>query len=183
MASKSKRNRNVPPKTEREFEDFLIKLGKKANVDYEKQKPMEGCPFVRRGKHKIDFVLTSADSSTLYVEVKGWMSCSSVNELEYLLNYSGQDFYILQVTNADWMGLYLPKKHESIRKKVEENTKEQYKEIKEFLQGKLSSAEMSMRSKKRLADFRRVRAGDISRWLKEKNRQENAAKQLGRKTK
>lgn len=171
------------PKTEREFEEFLIQLREKVNVDYEKQKPIDGCPFARRGKHKVDFVLTTAESSTLYVEVKGWMSYRSVNELKYLLEYSGQDFYILQVTNEDWMGLCLPQKYKSIQKKIEENKKVQYQEIEEFLRGELTSSEMSNRSKKRLAAFRRVRARDLPRWLKEKKRQENAAKSVGRKKK
>ena len=176
-----KSEKRKQPKTEREFEDFLIQLGKKANVNYEKQKPIDGCPFVRRGKHKVDFVLNTKPS--LYVEVKGWMSYRSVNELKYLLNYSGKNFYILQVTNEDWMDLYLPEVHGSVAAKIQTNKDRQYQEIKEFFQGKLSASAMSDRSKKRLADFKCVREGDIPRWLKEKKRQEKVAKLLGREKK
>lgn len=178
-----KRKQKGSPKTEREFEEFLIQLSEKVNVDYEKQKTIDGCPFVRRGKHKVDFVLTTAESSTLYVEVKGWMSYRSVNELKYLLEYSGKNFYILQVTNEDWMGLHLPKVHGRVAAKIQKNRDRQYQEIKEFFQGELSASEMSNRSKKRLADFKCVREGDILRWLAEKKRQEEAAKSVGRKKK
>ncbi|MBQ6339074.1 MAG: hypothetical protein IJI36_08025, partial [Kiritimatiellae bacterium] len=55
--------------------------------------------WVNSRKHKVDFVIQNVNGEELCVEVKGWMSYSSVNELQYLLSYSGHKFYILQVTN------------------------------------------------------------------------------------
>lgn len=151
-------------KTEQRINDFLLSLKRSDGraVKFKWQEPIERCPFVKRGKHKVDFYLKDPE---LYIEVKGWMSYASVNELEYLLRHSGKNFYILQVTNEDWMEMYEEKKHKSIAKKIAQNEKLQLEEIAKFVNGELKAQEMVELSLKRLEEFKVLRSGDIQRWL------------------
>ena len=151
-------------KTEQRNNDFLLSLKRSDGraVKFKWQEPIEDCPFVKRGKHKVDFYLKDPE---LYIEVKGWMSYASVNELEYLLRYSGKDFYILQVTNEDWMGMYEKTKHKSVAKKIAQNEKFQLDEITKFVKGELKAQELVELSLKRLEEFKELRTGDIQRWL------------------
>ena len=169
--------RNNMPETEKDFLQFLGDITKgKAQVE------ILDCPFTARWKHKVDFVIENNNGEQLYVEVKGWMSYSSVNELKYLLEYSGYNFYILQVTNEDWMGLYEKMKHKSVSKKIEANRKAQYEEIKDFINGTKTAQNMVDISRQRLEEFVKVREGDLERWrkrLNRKNHKERSGSTLG----
>ena len=103
------------------------------------------------------------------------MSYSSVNELQYLLRYSGHKFYILQVTNEDWMGLYEKGKHGNKTKKIDANREAQYEEIKDFINGKKTAQAMADISMRRLKEFVKVRMGDLERW-KQRLREKRATK-------
>lgn len=151
-------------KTEQRVNDFLcgLKTPSGHSLKFDRQLPIGGCPFVKKGKHKVDFHLQDPE---LYIEVKGWMSYASVNELEWLLKYTGKPFYLLQVTNEDWLDAYDRSKHKSIAKKIAENERIQYDEIKRFVIGEVDANEMAKRSVERIEAFKQLRAGDIERWL------------------
>lgn len=151
-------------KTEQRVNDFLrgLKTSSGHSLKFDRQLPIGGCPFVKKGKHKVDFHLQDPE---LYIEVKGWMSYASVNELEWLLKYTGKPFYLLQVTNEDWLDAYDKSKYKSIAKKIAENERIQYDELQQFAAGKLSAKEMAKRSMDRIEAFKKLRAGDIKRWL------------------
>lgn len=151
------------PGTEKEFLDFL---GGIASVKVETQVEIQDCPFVAHWKHKVDFVVENNRGERLYVEVKGWMSYTSVNELRYLLECSGENFYILQVTNEDWMGLYEKVKYGSVKNKIQTNKMAQYDEVNGFVNGRISAQEMRRVSLDRLKAFVNVRNGDLNRWKK-----------------
>ena len=68
-------------------------------------------PFLKRGVHRVDFKVTNKSGEPLYIEAEGYLSYYSVNVLEYLLRYSGENIYVYQATNEDWMGS--PKKGQS----------------------------------------------------------------------
>lgn len=154
------------PETEKRFLEFLNGF---TNVKCKAQVEILNCPFTAYWKHKVDFVIRNNKGEELYVEVKGWMSYSSVNELRYLLEYSGYSFYILQVTNEDWMGIYEKAKHKSGSKKVEANRKAQYEEIKDFINGTKTAQDMVDVSRQRLEEFVKVRKGDLGRWRERVN--------------
>ena len=151
-------------KTEQRVNDFLrgLKTSSGRSLKFDRQLPIEGCPFVKKGKHKVDFHLQDPE---LYIEVKGWMSYASVNELEWLLKHTDKPFYVLQVTNEDWIEAYDKLKYKSIAKKIAENERIQYDEIKRFVFGELDAKEMARRSVERIEAFKQLRAGDVERWL------------------
>ena len=146
------------PKTEQEFMQFLEGEG----TQKVPQAKISECPFLKRGVHKVDFMITNNRGESLCVEVKGYLSYYSVNVLEYLLRYSEENIYVYQATDEDWM--WCPKKGQSIQDKIEQNKKMQKKEIRDFLKGKLPAKEMQRRSLKRLMAYKRLRAGDVERW-------------------
>jgi len=148
------------PKTEVEFQEFLTKVG----CSFEAQAVVEHCPFLKRGKHKVDFKITSVLGEELYVEVKGYLSFYSVNVLEYLLRYSGKAFYVFQATDEDWMGV--AKQGQSVQEKIDQNKRQQEDEFREFISGGLSARGMAERSLKRLRDYKELRAGEVERWRK-----------------
>lgn len=148
------------PKTEVEFQHFLTKIG----CCFEKQAVVEHCPFLKRGKHKVDFRVTSARGEELYVEVKGYLSFYSVNVLEYLLRYSGKAFYVFQVTDEDWMGV--AKQGQSVQEKIDQNKRRQEDEIGRFIRGDLVAQVMVERSLQRLKDYKKLRACEVERWRK-----------------
>ena len=155
--------RKMMPNTEKDFLKFLDGI---AHVEGTTQVEISDCPFTAHWKHKVDFVLTNVNRELLYVEVKGWMSYTAVNELRYLMQCSKHDFYILQVTNEDWMGLYEKGIHKRTKRKLDDNTHAQYEEIRDFINGQKTARQMADISRKRLEEFVKVRAGDLERWQK-----------------
>ena len=164
--------KNVP-ETEKRLLGFLNGF---TNVKGAAQVEILDCPFTARWKHKVDFSIENDKGERLYIEVKGWMSYSSVNELRYLLECPECNLYILQVTNEDWMGLYEKAKHESASKKIEANRKAQYEEIKDFINGTKTVQNMVDVSRQRLEEFVRVREGDLERWRKRLNEEKRSHK-------
>ena len=146
------------PKTEIEVKEFLTKFG----CVFETQAVGGHCPFLKRGKHKIDFKVTSASGEELYIEVKGYLSFYSVNVLEYLLSYSDKNFYVFQATDEDWMGAV--QQGQSAQEKIAQNKRRQKDEVGDFIRGVLSAKEMAERSLQRLRDYRELRAGEVERW-------------------
>lgn len=175
LVDDSDRERKMP-ETEKEFERFLNELGKKEgrDQDYEKQVKVERSPFLKRGVHKVDFVLHRRDKDgneeNLYIEVKGVLSYYEVNVLEYLLKHSGKCFYIYQATNEDWMGLYVPAVNQepgvhSAKEKIKDNKKKQQEEIKKFFSGEFSAEKMMELASGYLEGYKKLRVGDIDRWV------------------
>lgn len=148
------------PKTEVELQHFLTKIG----CSFETQAVIEHCPFLKRGKHKVDFRVTSTRGEELYVEVKGYLSFYSANVLEYLLRHSGKAFYVFQATDEDWMGV--AKQGQSVEEKIDQNKRQQENEIGQFIRGDLSARVMVERSLQRLKDYKKLRAGEVERWHK-----------------
>ena len=146
------------PKTEQEFKQFL----QGENINFEEQAKVFECPFLKRGVHKVDFKVTNDCGESLYIEVKGYLSYYSVNVLEYLLRYSREYFYVYQVTSEDWMGS--PRGEQGGQDKIEQNTKIQQGEIRDFLRGKLSAKKIQRRSLKRLEAYKKLMAGYVERW-------------------
>lgn len=146
------------PKTEEEFKLFLEGVG----AQIVPQAKVSDCPFLKRGVHKVDFMITNNCGEFLYVEVKGYLSYYAVNVLEYLLRYSDESIYVYQATDEDWMGR--PRDGQNGQDKIEQNKKVQQKEVRDFLRGKLSAKEMQCSSLERLKAYKRLRAGDVKRW-------------------
>ncbi|MBR6445504.1 MAG: hypothetical protein IKS94_03615 [Prevotella sp.] len=138
--------------TEKCFESFLKRNG----INYCTQVEISGCPFTKNKKHKVDFYLPDKD---LHVEVKGQMTLFATNVLNWLLNYSGKQFYILQMTEEDWIEPFDRVKHKSIQNKKRMNINKQFTEIVSN-----TSCELSNESKKRLQSYISYRNGDIARW-------------------
>lgn len=114
------------PKTEQQFENFLISQGYKEHCDYEKQYVITNCPFTDSGKHKVDFYLKKKN---LCIEVKGFMTLYAINVLKYLQSRSDINLYILGATHEDWVSPYNKVQHRSITNKIQSDVKLQYDEI------------------------------------------------------
>lgn len=146
-------------KTEEDFERFL----RKNKIKYKSQYKIEGAPFNRRNYHLVDFYLPELD---LYVEVKGFMTLYQVNVLTYLSKYSGKHFYILQVTEEDWIRPYSKEIDGSLSNKFIENKEIQYNEILKLQKGKYTAKELNKLSFKRLNQYIKHRSKDLDRWIK-----------------
>ena len=93
--------------TEKAICYVLDKLGLKLEEDFKFFTEIDNTPFTKSNKHKVDVMLTSRkDGSKLYVEIKGMMTYIEVNKLQFLLNETGKNFYILQLTELDWIKPY-----------------------------------------------------------------------------
>ena len=174
VGSDKPRGEKKEPSTEKKFKAFLEEEKKKrAGIRYERQVEVGRSPFLKRGRHKVDFVLHRQDKDgkqeDLYVEVKGQMTYYAVNVLMYLLRYSGKNFYIYQATNEDWIDRYVPsEKIQSAAAKIEQNIRKQKNEIQKFLNGEagFSAADMAKKSMERLEKYKSVRASDVRYWVK-----------------
>lgn len=146
----------------------LDQLGLKLGVDFKFFEEIDNIPFTKSKKHNVDLMLTSRkDASKLYVEIKGMMTYLEVNKLEFLLKESGKDFYILQLTELDWITPYRGKTARAASIKSRSDFEIQVKELVDFVNGSLSGEELSYISKQRLENFIDYRSKDIKRWKKE----------------
>ena len=118
-------------------------------------------PFTKNHKHYVDFYIPSKD---LYIEIKGFMTYTSVNILKYLLYESNKNFYIFQMTEEDWIEEYNKEKHKSIKNKLQNNFEIQINEIKMLLNNKLSSENLTNFSKYRLNNYIDIRNNDLIKW-------------------
>ncbi len=174
VGSDEPRGKKKEPSTEKKFKAFLEEEKKKrAGIRYERQVEVGRSPFLKRGRHKVDFVLHRRDKDgneeDLYVEVKGLMTYYAVNVLQYLLEHSGKNFYIYQATDEDWIDRCVPNKViSSAKKKIEQNREAQKDEIRKFFNGEegFSAADMAKKSMERLEKYKSVRARDVGYWVK-----------------
>lgn len=132
--------------TEKNFEKFL----QENHINYIYQYVIDNVPFTASHKHAVDFYLPEYD---LCVEVKGFMTHCATTILNYLLESYPKNFYILQVTEEDWIEPYDPSKHPSKASKLRSNVANQYSEILEMKAGKVAPAELQQRSISRLSDY------------------------------
>lgn len=143
---------------EKDFESFL----RKNHIKYEAQYKIFDIPFTQRHYHLVDFYLPDYD---LYIEVKGFMTLFQINVLKYLLKYRKEHFYILQVTEEDWIKPYNKSLHNSLRNKLELNRDMQYKEIIKLKKGNIDINSLQKVSLKRLKDYIKYRKKDINTWV------------------
>ena len=149
--------------TEKAICYVLEKNGIKFNESFKLHKKIDNIPFCKNNKHEVDFVLNNADGFELYVEIKGQMTYEEVNKLQYLLDETSHNFYILQLTEIDWIEPYDKDKCNKSQKSKDDFVT-QIKELVDFVNGDITGEELSERAKKRLTDFINYRAKDIERW-------------------
>ena len=136
--------------------------------DFEFFKEIDNITFTNSKKHKVDVMLTSRKdrNKKLYVEIKGQMTYLEVNKLKYLLNETGKDFFILQLTDLDWMNPYTGQSAKDAFEKSKKDFETQVQELVDFVKGEVTCSELSERSKKRLQDYIDYRDNDLERWRK-----------------
>ena len=162
--------RNLP-KTEMGFEEFLISNG----VQAARQFPVLGCPFVKNkaGKHEADYRIQNAKGDELFIEVKGSLTYFEVNKLLFLTEVYKRPFYILEVTNEDWMGA-CGNERGATGKKIAGVTLQQYEEIRQFWMGNKSAQEMNDLASTRLHQYIEVRNNDLKVWTDKYRQYEGA---------
>lgn len=149
--------------TERSICYALENKGIKFEVDFELHKTIDDVPFNKTKKHEVDFVLKSCNGENLYVEVKGQMTYTEVNKLRYLLE-SEYDFYILQLTEIDWMSPYKDETSKDLFEKSKKDFEDQINELVSYVKGEISGKEMNQKSKTRLDDYIAYRGKDLETW-------------------
>ena len=151
--------------TERTICYALESKGIKNNRDFKLHQKIGDIPFNKKRKHEVDIVLISHNGSKLYVEIKGQMTYIEVNKLRYLhLPEVPYNFYILQLTEIDWIEPYDNAKHKSMPRKSRSDFEKQIGELVAFVNGTITGEELAERSKKRLADFIEYRENDLEIW-------------------
>lgn len=144
---------------EKDFESFL----RKNRIKYKCQYKIFDIPFTQRHYHLVDFYLPDYD---LYIEVKGFMTLYQINILKYLLKYRKEKFYILQVTEEDWITPYNKSKYGSLKNKFSLNKEIQYKEILKLKRKNITTMELQKLSLTRLNKYIKHRDKDIEKWIK-----------------
>lgn len=154
--------------TEKAICYVLDQSGLKLGDDFEFFKEIDNIPFTKSKKHKVDVMLTSRKerNEKLYVEIKGQMTYLEVNKLLYLQKMPSYHFYILQLTELDWMGPYTGQSAKDAFEKSKKDFETQVQELVDFVKGEVTCGELSKRSKKRLQDYIDYRANDLERWRK-----------------
>lgn len=153
----------VKPITEKAICYALEERGLVFGQDFDVQKEIGDIAFNKGKKHEVDLVLSSRSGVKLYVEVKGQMTYLEVNKLRYLLGLR-RHFYILQLTEIDWIEPYDKSKHGSKYQKSKKDFEDQIEELVKFVNGELTGKELSERSSKRLDDYIENRSHDLERW-------------------
>ena len=139
-------------------EDKFKKFLEDNKINYKYQYNLENCPFTKSRNHLVDFYLPDKN---LYIEIKGFMTYSAVNQLKFISQNMNINFYILQMTEEDWIEEFTYNKHLSKANKFRENISIQFNEI-----IKLPSDILSDLSKKRLEDYLIIRSNDINKWIR-----------------
>lgn len=92
------------------------------------------------------------------------MTLFAVNTLRYSLSYNDeQDFYILQMTDEDWIEGC--SEHMVLKQKIDQNIRLQFDEINKFVNDEITPEEMQELSIKRLNAFQELRKKDFERWI------------------
>lgn len=149
--------------TERAICYALVENGIKYEEEFELHIKIDNIPFNKTKVHEVDIVLKSHNGEKLYVEVKGQMTYIEVNKLRYLLE-SDYDFYILQLTEIDWMGPYKGETSKDFFEKSKKDFEDQISELVSFIKGDKSGKELSQLSKQRLDNFIAYRDKDLETW-------------------
>ena len=136
----------------------------KIDEDFVFHVEIDGIPFNKGNKHEVDLKLISHNREDLYVEIKGMMTYLEVNKLNYLLTETDKNFYILQLTELDWMRPYTGENAKDAFEKSKSDFEKQVKELVSFVNGRVKGKTLSDRSKKRLEEFISCRNKDLSRW-------------------
>ncbi len=157
-------NDKSSPKTEKAVYITLQKKGYKEDEQFEKQKSICNIPFCKRNKHKVDLILINNKGEKLYVEIKGEMTYLEVNKLQYLLNETSYNFYILQLTEIDWIKPYEKSGFKRKIQKSKDDFEKQIDELIGFINGSISGEELSEIAKQRLKKYINYRKRDLKRW-------------------
>ena len=148
--------------TEKAIYMALSKKGLEHKRDFEFHIKINNVPFNKNKKHEVDLVLTSQNGDRLYVEIKGQMTYLEVNKLKFLLERS-EHFYILQLTEIDWIRPFNKEKEKEFEKSKNDFEK-QINELVMFVNNKKTGEELSEISKKRLERYIKYRSKDLDRW-------------------
>lgn len=149
--------------TEKSIYVALEENGLMSNVDFTFHKKIDNIFFNERKKHDVDLVLTSHNGDKLYVEIKGQMTYLEVNKLNYLLGLR-RNFYILQLTEIDWIQPYDANGNMSKFQKSKDDFNTQIDELVAFVNGRVTGGHLKQMSQERLYNWINYRATDIERW-------------------
>lgn len=130
----------------------------------ESQAKVNSCPFTKSKVHKADFLIISENGERLYIEVKGQMTYSEVNKLRFLLEKNSNCFYILQLTEIDWIEEVSSNANLSDAEKSKKSYEQQFLELSDFYKGTKTAEEMNKLSIERLKYFIKVREKDVEKW-------------------
>ena len=164
------------PITEKVVRWYLATNG--VDLDHLKtSKEIGNCPFNKNNNHKVDYLLTSnARNEELYIEVKGQMTYSEVNKLWFLLEHSGKNFYILQLTEPDWIMDNSSNPKISKTKMSKKAFEKQFKELLAFYNGEMNAQQMTQLSQDRLKQFIENRNNEYKSWVQSLNNNDENVK-------
>ena len=101
------------------------------------------------------------------------MTLLETNKLRYLFNETSLNFYLIQLTDIDWIEPYSKEKYQKKSIKSKQDFDTQIFELVSFIKGEITGEEMSARSKKRLEDYIEFRAKDLETWISRKEKMTN----------
>ena len=163
----------VNAKTEKAVCYKLEEEGIKHERAFETHVKIDDVPFNKSGKHEVDLKLKSCNGEELFVEVKGEMTLLETNKLRYLFNETSLNFYLIQLTDIDWIEPYSKEKYQKKSIKSKQDFDTQIFELVSFIKGEITGEEMSARSKERLEDYIEFRAKDLETWISRKEKMTN----------
>lgn len=148
-------------KLENEVADGLSK----ADIPFECQNkiPLDNWPWMRPRSHKpkCDFFLPQ---SSIYVEVKGFMTIHAMAKMSWLCRQKGIHYYILQGSENDWnpyLNSPLNISSPEVRS-TQQNIDHQIQELRWIVQhGSDCSSQLSL---SRLKDYIRIRIDEYTTW-------------------
>ena len=149
--------------TEKSIYIALEEKGLIFNDNFAFHQKIDNVLFNESKKHDVDLVLTSRNGERLYVEIKGQMTYLEVNKLKYLLGLR-RNFYILQLTEIDWINPYDENGNKSKFQKTKDDFEIQIEELVDFVNGGKTGEQLKQKSKERLEDWINYRATDLERW-------------------
>lgn len=151
------------PITERAIWYALEERDVKHGQNFIMHEKIDNIAFNKRKKHEVDLVLTSRNGEKLFVEIKGEMTYLEVNKLQYLLGLR-RHFYILQLTEIDWIEPYDENVYGSKYQKSKKDFYDQIDELVKFVNGEETGEHLKQKSIERLEKWINYRSNDIERW-------------------
>ena len=134
-----------------EIKDKVTKFLSDNGFAFSTQTEVSDCPFADTGNYKVDYYLPDYN---LYLEVSGVMTMHQVNMLIYLHELEDMNFYLLQMTDENWIRPFDKDNDKSIQKKIEENTEIQLNELLAMKKGEITAHKISRFSYYRLFNYR-----------------------------